>query len=182
MDPKDPDIHVPDGWMPAKKPHTPSMHHPRKQNMTTSMVGLKKRSHAQKSHQKWWTPEIKLGMQKKKKTQETLIETKTKTKTLKDMKTSTFLCLKAREDTIRPDHSPDISCVGVLFLERCSAAAPAPAHTCLVMPHCIPSRFSGWCTLLAAYLYRAWAYITAMLYTVDSMPHECERTCPLLVI
>ena len=40
----------------------------RRQNVTTSMVGLKKkRSYKQKSHQKWWTPEIEMGMPKKKK-------------------------------------------------------------------------------------------------------------------
>ena len=41
-DSKDLDIHVLDGWMPATK--TPSMHHPWKWNMTTSMIGLKKQS------------------------------------------------------------------------------------------------------------------------------------------
>ena len=38
---KDPGIHVLDGWMPAAKAH-PAMHHPRRRNGTTSMVGFKK--------------------------------------------------------------------------------------------------------------------------------------------
>ena len=36
MDSKDPDIHAPDG-----NKNTPSMHHPRRRNVTTTMVGLK---------------------------------------------------------------------------------------------------------------------------------------------
>ena len=36
---KDPYIHILGGWMPATK--TPSMHHPRRRNLTTPMVGLK---------------------------------------------------------------------------------------------------------------------------------------------
>ena len=40
MDLKEPDIHVLDGWMAATK-STPSMHHPRRWNVTTSIVGLK---------------------------------------------------------------------------------------------------------------------------------------------
>ena len=40
----------------AGNKNTPSMHHPRRR-----MVGLKKKSNTQKSHPKWWTPEIKLG-------------------------------------------------------------------------------------------------------------------------
>ena len=39
-DSKDPDIHVLGGWMPVTK-NTPSMHHSRRRNVTTSMVGLK---------------------------------------------------------------------------------------------------------------------------------------------
>ena len=53
-DSKDPGILVLDGWMPATK--TPSIHHPQRQNVTTSVA-----SHTQTSHPKWWTPEIKLG-------------------------------------------------------------------------------------------------------------------------
>ena len=43
----------------ARNKNTPSMHHPWRRNVTTSMVGLKK-SHTQKPHPKWWTPEIYL--------------------------------------------------------------------------------------------------------------------------
>ena len=57
MDWKDPDIHVLDWWMPAKKTtHTPSMHHPQRRNVTTSMVGLnktKKQSHIKGSQPEW---------------------------------------------------------------------------------------------------------------------------------
>ena len=38
-DSKGPDIHVLDEWLPPTK--TPSMHHPWRRNVTTSMVGLK---------------------------------------------------------------------------------------------------------------------------------------------
>ena len=37
--------------------NTPSLHHPRRRNVTTSMVGLKKRSHTQISHPKLCSPE-----------------------------------------------------------------------------------------------------------------------------
>ena len=48
--------------MNAGNKNTPSMHHPQRRNVTTSMVGIKKKwSHTQKSHTKWWTPEIQLG-------------------------------------------------------------------------------------------------------------------------
>ena len=36
-------------------------HHPWREDATTSAVGLKKQSHTQKSHPKWWTREIQLG-------------------------------------------------------------------------------------------------------------------------
>ena len=39
-----------------KKQNTPSTHHPRRRNVTTLMVGLKKRSHTQKSHPKVVNP------------------------------------------------------------------------------------------------------------------------------
>ena len=61
---KDPDIQVLDGWMLATS--TLRMHHRWRQNLTTPMVKLKKQSHMQKSHPKWWNPETLLGMQKKK--------------------------------------------------------------------------------------------------------------------
>ena len=47
--------------------NAPSMNYPRRRNVTTPMIGLRKWSHTQKSHQKWWTLEIYLGTQKKKK-------------------------------------------------------------------------------------------------------------------
>ena len=62
---KDHGIHVVDGWMTATK--TPSMHHPRRLNMTTFMVGWIKRSNTQKFYPKWWIPEVYLGTQKKRK-------------------------------------------------------------------------------------------------------------------
>ena len=46
-DSKDPDIHVLDGWMNAGNKSTPSMHHPRRRNVTTSMVGLKTVAYAE---------------------------------------------------------------------------------------------------------------------------------------
>ena len=45
----------------AGNKNTPSTHHPLRRNVTTSMVGLRNRSHMQKSHPKWWSPEIWLG-------------------------------------------------------------------------------------------------------------------------
>ena len=47
--------------------NTPSTHHPRKRNVTTLMVGLKKRSHTQKSHPKVVNPRDIGGERKKKK-------------------------------------------------------------------------------------------------------------------
>ena len=52
--------------MPATK-NTPSMHHPRRWNVTTLMVGLKKRSHTQKSHPKVVNPRDIAGERKKNK-------------------------------------------------------------------------------------------------------------------
>ena len=52
--------------MPATK-NTPSTHHPRRRNVTTLMVGLKKRSHTQKSHPKVVNPRDIAGERKKKK-------------------------------------------------------------------------------------------------------------------
>ena len=37
----------------AGNKNTPSTYHPRRRNVTTLTVGLKKRSHTQKYHQKW---------------------------------------------------------------------------------------------------------------------------------
>ena len=48
MDSKDPDVHILDAWMPVTK--TPSMHHPRRRKVTTSMVGLKSGHIRKKSH------------------------------------------------------------------------------------------------------------------------------------
>ena len=53
-----------DRWMLATK-SIPSMHHRRRWNMATSMVRLRN-GHISKNPKRW-TPEIKLGMQKKKK-------------------------------------------------------------------------------------------------------------------
>ena len=62
--------------MPAK--NTPSTHHPRRRNVTTLMVGLKKkRSHTQTSHPKVVKPRDIAGERKKK------TKTKQKTKTKK---------------------------------------------------------------------------------------------------
>ena len=56
-DSKDPDVHVLDGWMPATKRHT--QHAPSTKTECDYLNGwIKKRSHTQKSHPKWWTPEI----------------------------------------------------------------------------------------------------------------------------
>ena len=52
--------------MPATK-NTPSTHHPRRRNVTTLMVGLKNRSHTQKSHPKVVNPRDIAGERKKKK-------------------------------------------------------------------------------------------------------------------
>ena len=51
----------------AGNKNTPSTHHPRRQNVTTLMVGLKKRSHTQKSHPKVVNPRDVAGERKKKK-------------------------------------------------------------------------------------------------------------------
>ena len=51
----------------AGNKNTPSTHHPRRQNVTTLMVGLKKRSHTQKSHPKVVNPRDIAGERKKKK-------------------------------------------------------------------------------------------------------------------
>ena len=57
-DSKDPDVHVL-GRVNAGNKNTPSMHHPRRQNVTTLIVGLKKTvRYAKISPKKWWTPEI----------------------------------------------------------------------------------------------------------------------------
>ena len=55
--------------MNAGNKNTPSTHHPRRRNVTTLMVGLKKRSHTQKSHPKVVNPRDIAGErhQKKKK-------------------------------------------------------------------------------------------------------------------
>ena len=52
----------------AGNKNTPSMHHPRRRNVTTLMVGVKKRSHTQKSHQKVVNPRDIAGERKKKET------------------------------------------------------------------------------------------------------------------
>ena len=71
-DSRDPDVHVLDGWMPATK-HTPSMHHRRRRNVTTSMDGLKnghilknltKNGEPQRSS--WWTQKMMMMKKKKK--------------------------------------------------------------------------------------------------------------------
>ena len=53
--------------MNAGNKNTPSTHHPRRRNVTTLMVGLKKRSHTQKSHPKVVNPKDIAGERKKKK-------------------------------------------------------------------------------------------------------------------
>ena len=52
----------------AGNKNTPSTHHPRRRNVTTLMVGLKKRSHTQKSHPKVVNPRDIAGERKKNKT------------------------------------------------------------------------------------------------------------------
>ena len=52
--------------MNAGNKNTPSTHHARRRNMTTLMVGLKKRSHTQKSHPKVVNPRDIAGERKKK--------------------------------------------------------------------------------------------------------------------
>ena len=54
-------------WVNAGNKNTPSMHHPWRRNVTTLMVGLKKRSHTQKSHPKAVNPRDIAGECKKKK-------------------------------------------------------------------------------------------------------------------
>ena len=51
----------------AGNKNTPSTHHPRRRNVTTLMVGLKKWSHTQKSHPKVVNPRDTAGERKKKK-------------------------------------------------------------------------------------------------------------------
>ena len=53
--------------MNAGNKNTPSTHHPRRRNVTTLMVGLKKRSHTQKSHPKVVNPTDIAGEPPKKK-------------------------------------------------------------------------------------------------------------------
>ena len=50
----------------AGNKNTPIMHHPRRRNVTTLMVGLKNRSHTQKSHPKVVNPRDIAGERKKK--------------------------------------------------------------------------------------------------------------------
>ena len=50
--------------MNAGNKNTPSTHHPRRRNVTTLMVGLKKRSHTQKSHSKVVNPRDIAGEKK----------------------------------------------------------------------------------------------------------------------
>ena len=65
-DPKNPDIHVLDGWMPTTK-NTSSMYHPRRWNVTTSVVGLRT-GHIRKNLTKSGEPQrYSWGRQKKKK-------------------------------------------------------------------------------------------------------------------
>ena len=45
----------------AGNKNTPSMHHPRRRNVATLMVGLKNSHICKNLTQKWWTPEIQLG-------------------------------------------------------------------------------------------------------------------------
>ena len=49
----------------AGNKNTPSTHHPQRRNVTTLMVGLKKRSHTQKSHPKVVNPRDIAGERKK---------------------------------------------------------------------------------------------------------------------
>ena len=65
MESKDPDIHVLDGWMPATK--TLSVHHPRRQNVTTSMVGLKNEHICKNLTQSGEPQRYSWGTQKRKK-------------------------------------------------------------------------------------------------------------------
>ena len=51
--------------MNAGNKNTPSTHHPRRRNVTTLMVGLKKRSHTQKSHPKVVNPRDIAGERQK---------------------------------------------------------------------------------------------------------------------
>ena len=62
-DSKHPDIHVLDRWMQQQKHthHAPST----KSECDYLYSWIEKRSHTQKSHPKWWTPEMQLGTQKK---------------------------------------------------------------------------------------------------------------------
>ena len=58
-------------WVNAGNKNTPSTHHPRRRNVTTLMVGLKrKRSHTQKSHPKVVNPRDIAGERKKNKTKQ----------------------------------------------------------------------------------------------------------------
>ena len=57
-DSKDPDIHVLDEWMPATKTHPACTIHKECDYLNG---WIKKWSHTQKSHPKWWAPEIWLG-------------------------------------------------------------------------------------------------------------------------
>ena len=61
----------------AGNKNTPSTHHPRRRNVTTLMVGFKKRSHKQKSHPKVANPRDIAGERKKTKKQK---KTKTENK------------------------------------------------------------------------------------------------------
>ena len=54
----------------AGNKNTPSTHHPRRRNVTTLMVGLKKRSHTQKSHPKIVNPRDIAGERRRREEEE----------------------------------------------------------------------------------------------------------------
>ena len=56
----------------ASNKNTPSTHHPRRRNVTTLMVGFKKRSHMQKSHPKMVNPRDIAGERRRRRKRSTL--------------------------------------------------------------------------------------------------------------
>ena len=110
----------------AGNKNTPSMHHPRRRNVTTLMVGLKNGHHTQKSHPKVVNPRDIAGERKKKNNNKT---TTTKQQQQKKQKKSTWtlICDKLDPKTLF------YRVVNLIFiptdLPPCDQTPPSPSST-----------------------------------------------------
>ena len=110
--------------MNAGNKNTPSTHHPRRRNVTTLMVGLKKkkRSHKQKTHPKSGEPQrYSWGMPKKKKTNKKQNKQKTKNKK-KHNKTKKQTNKQTKKNKTKNPMQPDLHCWDL----RCPVLYTAP--------------------------------------------------------